>query len=143
MAVTVGEDNGIIINKYQLKDDIYIKVDTVTNIEDFLNNISLKNSDYRINLSLTNANVATGEKLFVYKNDNLINTYSITVLGDITGTGTINVSDVAKLYQYIQGSISMDSAYQMAGDVTFDEQLKVNDVAKLYQYVRGSLESLR
>jgi len=76
------------------------------------------------------------------QSDELLKTYIISVLGDVTGSGDIKVSDVAKMYQYVKNVIEMNNEYQIAADVTGDGSIKVNDVAKLYQYIKGNIESL-
>ena len=66
----------------------------------------------------------------------------MVIPGDVTGTGKINVNDVAKLYQYVRGKIEMGQEYLLAGDVVVDNEYAINDVAKLYQYIKGKIESL-
>ena len=127
---------------YDIVDDTYIMIEDLTLVNEFRSKISLANQNYRAVLSSESERLFTGEQLFIYRNDDLINTYHISVLGDVTGTGTINVSDVAKLYSYIKGKIEMDEVYQIAADVTNDDNLRVNDVAKLYSYIKGKIERL-
>lgn len=63
-------------------------------------------------------------------------TYNIVVLGDITGTGTISVSDVMKLATHvIKGNIITGEVYIKASDVTRDGKLTISDVMKLATYV--------
>ena len=67
----------------------------------------------------------------------------IVVKGDVTGSGTSTVSDVAKLYQYLKGKIEMNKEYVIAGNVVdTDNVIKINDVAKLYQYIKGKISSI-
>lgn len=68
--------------------------------------------------------------------------YKISVFGDLSGTGDVNVGDVAKLYQGIKGKITLDKLSVLAGDVARDGEIAVNDVAKLYQYLKGRIASL-
>ena len=85
----------------------------------------------------------TGDKVKIYLDETLVSEYTVSVKGDVTGTGTSTVSDVAKLYQYLKGKIEMDDCYKEAGNVVgTDETIKVNDVAKLYQFIKGKISSL-
>ena len=69
--------------------------------------------------------------------------YTLSVKGDVTGTGTSTVSDVGKLYQYLRKKISMDLCYVEAGNVMdTDNEIKITDVGKLYQFIKGKIESL-
>lgn len=85
--------------------------------------------------------IRTGDKIeFLFDTEKVI--YDLSVLGDVTGTGGINVSDVAKGYRYLRKKIELDDCYIYALDVTLDKEIKVNDIAKLYRYVRKKIEGL-
>lgn len=87
------------------------------------------------------------DKLFIKRSD-LIKLssktveYQISVLGDVTGTGTVTAGDIAKMYQSVKGKITLDNVALLAGDVTQDGKVAVNDVAKAYAYLKGKLTSL-
>ena len=84
--------------------------------------------------------IKTGDILYKnpYRYKNII-----VVKGDVTGSGTSTVSDVAKLYQYLKGKITMDKEYVIAGNVVdTDDVIKINDVAKLYQFIKGKISSI-
>ena len=69
--------------------------------------------------------------------------YTLSVKGDVTGTGTSTVSDVGKLYQYLRKKIPMEKCYIEAGNVTdTDNEIKITDVGKLYQFIKGKIDSL-
>lgn len=91
----------------------------------------------------TSEKLATSDRIYVYTNGRKSDLYSVIVTGDVTGSGTISISDVAKLYQYLKGKITMDDVYVQAGNVvSSDSVIKINDVAKLYQFVKGKINSL-
>jgi len=69
--------------------------------------------------------------------------YKLSVLGDSTGDGDIDIADVAKTYQFLKEKAQMDKVYQVAVDVTFDEEILINDVAKLYSYVKRKITTLK
>ncbi|MBP3921203.1 MAG: Ig-like domain-containing protein [Bacilli bacterium] len=91
----------------------------------------------------TSGLVGTGDKVKIYLDNELVSEYDVIIKGDVTGTGTSTVSDVAKLYQYMKGKVTMDECYIKAGNVVdSDSTIKVNDVAKLYQFIKGKISSL-
>ena len=136
------KDEKINLDDYEIIDNKYIKINSILNKTTFIN--SVKISDY-YDIRITGAEeyIATGNKLEIYNKEGILkDEYIISVLGDITGTGTINVSDVAKLYQYIKGTIDIEKEFILSSDVVHDQKIKINDVAKLYQYIKKSIESL-
>lgn len=136
------------INEYE-HDEILKQIDNIdinTELDTFKSNIML-NDGYSVEVdykTIGNKKVLyTGGKTKIYENNNLIIEYTNIVKGDVTGTGTSTVSDVAKLYQYLKGKITMDDFYVKAGNVVdSDDIIKVNDVAKLYQFIKGKIGDL-
>lgn len=95
------------------------------------NDVEVKENDlistgYRVNVLFSNAEYE----------------YTIIVMGDTNGDGSISVTDVSRLFQHYRGTTVMDEIYVLAGDVEDDDEVKLNDVAKLFQYVRGTITSL-
>lgn len=135
-------DKKINFTNYNIYDDLYVKINTMMSREELINSLQSSNEALTFEIVGARDRLATGDRFRIYDNTTLIDTFVISVLGDVTGTGTINVSDVAKLYQYVQGVRDMNKEYQIAADVKNDSQLKVNDVAKLYQYIQGKRERL-
>ena len=91
----------------------------------------------------TSGLVSTGDKVKIYLDNEPVSEYDVIIKGDVTGTGTSTVSDVAKLYQYMKGKVTMDECYIKAGNVVdSDSTIKVNDVAKLYQFIKGKINNL-
>ncbi len=91
----------------------------------------------------TDSALATSDRIYVYTNGRKSDLYNVIVTGDVTGSGSVSVSDVAKLYQYLKEKITMDDIYVQAGNVvSSDSVIKINDVAKLYQFVKHKINSL-
>jgi len=131
------------LDDFEVIDDTYVKTGLKLNKINFANSITA-NETYKIKVTGTGTGsyVGTGNKIEIYNNDELEKTYTIFVLGDLTGTGTVNVSDVAKLYQHVKKIITMEDEFLLAADVVNDGSLRVNDVAKLYQYIKKTITSL-
>ena len=88
-----------------------------------------------------NSNVTTGTILITSLGD-VSSEYKFVVVGDITGTGDVNVADVARLYQYYKKKVDMESEFILAGDVAKDGKIEINDISKLYQYSKNKIDSL-
>ena len=69
--------------------------------------------------------------------------YKISVVGDVTGDGQVNIADVGKLYKHVRGTGLMEEwCEKIAGDVVEDNNIIISDVGKLYKYVRNTIEEL-
>ena len=141
VKITVIEDK-INLNNYEVVNNKYIKIKPNFVEENFITSIYNGNK-YNIKVIGENEVISTGDKVQITKKDGtLVKEYITFILGDITGTGKINVSDVAKLYQYIKDKINMEEEFKNAANVVKDDELKINDVAKLYQYIKEKIKSL-
>ena len=109
------------------------------NKDKFIGDLSKK---YSFEIESNKDNLATGDKIIVKSNTEIKKESVVSILGDVTGTGNINVSDVAKSYQYYKKRIDMAEEYVIAADVVKDNEIKINDVAKLYQYYKKRIPSL-
>lgn len=68
--------------------------------------------------------------------------YTISVLGDLSGNGTIDTGDVGLLYRYLKGKKTLEPCEISAGDIINDGNIKINDVARLYRYVKEKIAVL-
>ena len=76
--------------------------------------------------------------------------YTLSVLGDITGDGKIELADVDLLYRMVTledkffdlYDFDVTDACKMAGQIVQDGDINVNDVNVLYQYFTGTIDSL-
>ena len=134
------------IKNYKIKDKYITGIKLNTKLDSFdlgLDNVySVKIYDRKNNIK-TSGLIATGDKVNIYLDDSLIVSYTSIVKGDVTGTGTSSVSDVAKLYQYLKKKVTMEDYFIEAGNVVdTDNEIKVGDIAKLYQFIKGKVISL-
>lgn len=142
IEIIVTKLDKINLEKYEIINNKYIIIEQNTTKNNFITNI-YNGDKYKIKLNSKNEFIATGDKLEIL--DQLENTkeeYLTIVLGDVTGTGTINISDVAKAYQHLRKTKLMEEIFIKSADVVRDNELKINDIAKLYQYIREKIESL-
>ncbi|NLA33841.1 MAG: hypothetical protein GX861_03165, partial [Tenericutes bacterium] len=124
-----------------------IKGITVGSKVNILNDITVTNGTIskldKKNVPISDtSNLKTGDKLRITFSDNSYYDYTVSVKGDVVGSGEINIASVAKLYQYLKGVITMDEAYVEAGDLVGPDGIEINDIAKLYQYIKGTISTL-
>lgn len=107
-----------------LCDELFRNLESTDKMEVYnTNNVKIEKSEA----------VKTGYKL---KTSNT--TFNIIVLGDVTGDGNINLSDVSKLYNTYKKKASLDGDYLKAGLLTNSSNVILSDVAKLYNYYKGN-----
>lgn len=132
-------------SNYGINSSMIFNIKEKTNIQNQFNlGSDITKKIYNINnIEKSTGVFATSDKIKFYQNNKEIGNYDIVVKGDVTGTGSINVSDVAKLYQYLKGIIDIQNYFIKAGNVVdSDNSIRINDVAKLYQYVKGNIKEL-
>ena len=83
----------------------------------------------------------SGDKLIITIGNATI-TYTLSLLGDVTGDGMIDIDDVGVLYRYYRGKRSLENYSVMAGEITSDGIIDIDDVGILYRYYRGKRASL-
>ena len=128
-------EKGISLNKNILKTGLKKEI-SLFNSKNFCHNC-------KFNLPSTKKYIGTGDKIGIYVGNKKLKDYEVIIKGDVTGTGTSTVTDVAKLYQYLKKKISIEDCYKDAGNVvSTDNEIKINDVAKLYQFIKGKISSL-
>ena len=88
-----------------------------------------------------NTTVKTGDVIEV-KMASGTYSYTISVLGDLTGTGTATLGDVSLLYRYLKGKTELELYQIAAGDVINNGSIKVNDVSRIYRYYKGKITSM-
>ncbi len=131
-------NNDITSSTYEIKDNKIYAVPTTYNyrVEELLSNIEstseikvydsnneeLKNGDY----------ISNGSKVIANNT-----TYEIILLGDITGDGKIQLSDISLLYNVYKSKQTLNDERIESGKLTGNTKLSLGDVAKLYNYYRG------
>lgn len=68
--------------------------------------------------------------------------YTISVLGDVNGDGTISTADVTRIYRNVKGKVNLSEEEEAAGDTINDGSIQTRDVTRLYRYVKGKINEL-
>ena len=58
-------------------------------------------------------------------------------LGDITGDGIVNVTDIIALVNYIMGTIDLETSQLIAADLNDDNMANVSDVVAIVNQILG------
>lgn len=103
-------------------DDNYIIVPQDTTIAILKKHInSAKNSNLIFydnkNRKTSSGNLGTGFSLEYYENTSFKSKYTIIVMGDITGEGSVNTRDKRRLTDYLLGKLELTSAQKYATDL--------------------------
>lgn len=110
---------GLSSDKYTIGDRI-LGVSSETASADFLAAFAVSNCQLKLLDAQGNEHtgtVATGNKLAVYQNGNLVHTYDVVVKGDINGDGKVGMVDLVRINQYILGIKNLEGIQAWAADV--------------------------
>ena len=92
---------------------------------------------------ITEGNIYTGTKTVIYDiNNNIINTYTNIITGDITKDSLVNEDDLNKLATYLIENNNLSESELSAIDLNNDNNVKINDLTILEEYLEKSYESL-
>lgn len=128
--------------KYVL--DTYITgVEPQTTVADFLAGFKAENCTLKVFTAAGAEHtgiVATGNKLAMYVDDELVETKEIVIYGDVSGDGKINALDAIKVNRYTIGTTSLTGCYLVAGDVSKDGKTNALDAIIINRYTIGLSE---
>ncbi len=85
--------------------------------------------------------IRTGDVLKIAFSDETLE-YTLSVLGDVNGSGTVDLSDVIKLHQHNIDISHLTGAYLTAGEVNGNGNVDLSDVIKLHQFILGKISTL-
>ena len=80
----------------------------------------------------TSGKIGTGDIIKVYVGSKLVDKYTISVKGDVTGDGILEINDILLVRGYILGSKQYQgNAYELAADYCNDTGVEINDFLKM------------
>lgn len=113
-----------------------------TNVSTIINNVKNKYTSATIamtdknNKSKISGNVATGDKITINSN-NITNTFTIYVKGDVNGDGIIDIRDLVKVQKHISEVSLLNSTFNKAADINGDGKIDVRDLVKVQKHISG------
>ena len=134
--------SGIHIENYSVEqNNKFIKnVKSDTTVEQFRKNI-ITDGSYEVKIEYKTTNnknyVYTGGKTKIYKNNELVYSYTNIVTGDISGDGFINSADLLRVRQHLLGTKKSENEYFVASDVNYDNEINSADLLRIRQHLLG------
>ena len=125
-SLSIDEDSGVI-------EDLVIG----QTIEEILRNFETSGNKKILNgeEEVTEGVIGTGYKVVIELSHETIE-YTVSVKGDVTGTGQITMADVMKTATHmLDGNVIEGDCYLKAADVTGDGNIMMSDVMKIASYV--------
>ena len=114
-------------------------------IEQLLSSYLSVTGSYNIEYTSSNA-VGTGMKINLLNYENIIETYTIVLFGDVNGDGSLDVTDLFEFSSILRNkdNLNPDSAYYMACDlVNYGDGLTEDDLNALSDAVAGYITLLQ
>ncbi len=115
------------------------KVSTFTALisQEINGTLTLKNAENTDITNNPNALIGTGTTLTTALN-NISNTYTIEIYGDLSGDGKINLNDLISIRNYILGTNPLNGIYEFAGDLFGEGDITLNDLVGISAFVSQS-----
>lgn len=141
--------NVINSSDYEIDNNLIKKVNDQTSISNFIEGINYDHEEYTIKIYKDgneledSAYISTGSITRIYKEGAIVDEYYNVVVGDINGSGTITISDVAKVFSHIMSYNQITEDYNLAAaDVNSSTTITISDVSKMYSYIMGFIGGL-
>ena len=126
---------------YDVVDDL-VYIEPGMAIDEFEENIRAS-SAYSFSYSGNSNYLGTGTVLTINRDGVLYDTYTIVVVGDVSGDGIINYLDYVKVYNHIQkvkhpeiNKTLLENEYFVAGDMSGDNSISYLDYVKIYNRIK-------
>ncbi len=134
----------IITNMGFVNSDSYLTgVPLGASVQSVISSVSKASSDTTVTIkntsssSITTGTISTGMTMTL-KTNNITNTYTFVVRGDVNGDGKIKSSDYVRIKNYIMGNVTLTSAQKLAADANRDGNIKSSDYVRIKNYIMGT-----
>lgn len=84
-----------------------------------------------------NGKVATGMTMKLYYGAVLADVITFVVMGDINGTGTVDMEDIGVLFDAVFGQTELTEVQILAGQISSSGEVSVVDLNLIYGYLKG------
>lgn len=99
----------------------------------------LKKSSSSVKIEIKNKNsgkLFTGDEITITNGSDL-KIYVVSLKGDPSGDGNINIQDLLKVQKHILGYLNLAGSYSKAADVNSDGVIDIKDLLKIQKYILG------
>lgn len=120
----------------------YIKgVAPNTTVDKFKKGFTVTNGEIAVTTSngkvKDSGEVGTGDILKLTSGGKTVKSYSVVILGDVNGDGSISLIDLAKIQKHILGVSVVSGAMYEAADISKDTKVNILDLAKVQKHLLG------
>ena len=81
--------------------------------------------------------IATGMILRVYGGEDIMDELTLSIKGDVDGSGTVTSNDETQITNYVKGTNPIEGAFLLAADVDYSGTVTSNDETQVTNYVKG------
>lgn len=110
---------------------------TVDEIKDQFTNDNLYFYDINGNVLNDEDTIGTGTQIKLFNGDEVVDTKTVVITGDMTGDGLINNRDVAMMNKTLIGTVEAEEYQMLAIDVNGDGSVNNRDAAMVARYLVG------
>ena len=144
---SLASDINISSKIYKIENNTITNISPRTNIELYEKYFDLENCYIKVtnelNIELTSGYVYTGSKTIVYNNTNeIIETYTNIITGDITKDGLVDIDDITTLSEYLITNNNLSEIELNAIDINNDNEVKINDLTLLEDTINSEYNNL-
>lgn len=144
---SLANDISFTSKNYNIGDNVITNISPNTDVSLFGKYFDTTNCHITVtnenNEPLASGFIYTGSKTNLYDaTNNLINTYTNIITGDIDYNGIVDIKDIKVLATYLIEENNLDDYQMKAIDINKDNQVKINDLTLLESYLNSNYESL-
>lgn len=123
------------------------KIEPNYKVSDILSKFDFNDEKYEVVIANNKGNeiqngelIGTGTTINLVTKDtnDIIETYTVLIYGDVSGDGEISPSDYVKIKNSILGTEKLEGIYKTAGDVNKDGEISPSDYVKIKNKILGT-----
>ena len=128
-------------SQYKVDGTLLGNVKAGTTVKDLL--AQFETADLKITDSFGNATnessvVGTGAKVNLYNGNELVDSLTVVILGDVTGDGGVDGTDYLKIKSSILGGDALEGAFGSAADVDGNDVIEATDYIRVKSHFLGA-----
>ena len=129
-AFTTDVETIITSDKYEVEEEIIYKILPNTKVQSLKEELQLTSKDkiIRNNIELEDEDIITTNTTLTTSNNKK---YTLIVTGDITGSGSITLTDISKIKLHLVELELLDKLQQKAADMNYTETITLTDLSQI------------